>query len=92
MPNTTLDQTVASLSVSELVELIRKTIRDEFADWFVVTNGNAIQPTPPPIRDIDTVIARMEATGKYNKKFLTSLRKGMERSETFKRAKTKSKP
>jgi hypothetical protein len=90
MPNTTLDQTVASLRVSELVELIRKTIRDEFADLFVATNGNAIQPTPPPIRDIDTVIARMEATGKYNKKFLASLRKGMERSQAFKRAKVNS--
>lgn len=91
MPNTTLDQTVASLNVGELVELIGKTIRDEFADWFVATNGNAIQPTPPPIRDIDTVIAKMEATGKYNKKFLASLRKGMERSQTFQRAKAHAK-
>ncbi|MDZ7363492.1 MAG: hypothetical protein ONB46_22660 [candidate division KSB1 bacterium] len=92
MPNTTLDQTVASLSVGELIELIRKTIREEFADLFAATNGHEIRPAPPPIRDIDTVIARMEATGKYNKKFLASLRKGMERSKTFQRAKTKSKP
>jgi hypothetical protein len=48
-----------------------------------ICNDNNIQPPPPPIRDIDTVIAKMEATGKYNKKFLASLRKGMERSQTF---------
>jgi len=83
MSNTTLDQTVASLSVSELLELIRKTIRDEFAELFAATNSNDMQPTPPPIRDIDTIIAGMQATGKYNKKFLASLRKGMERSQTF---------
>jgi len=82
MSNTRVDQTVASLSVSELVELIRKTIRDEFAELFAATNRNDMQPTPP-IRDIDAIIAGMQATGKYNKKFLTSLRKGMERSQTF---------
>lgn len=85
MSNITLDRPVASLNVGELVELIRITIRDEFADLFVAADQNELTPTPPPIRDIDTVIARMEATGKYNKRFLASLRKGMERSETFQR-------
>lgn len=91
MSNTTLDQTFGALSVSELVELIRQTIREELAEMFVTTNGNDMHPTPPPIRDIDTVIARLEATGKYNKKFLASLRKGMERSQTFRRAQSLSK-
>lgn len=83
MPNITLDRPVASLNVGELVVLIRMTIHDEFADLFVATGQNEFTPAPPPIRDIDTVITRMEATGKYNKKFLASLRKGMERSQAF---------
>jgi len=83
MSNTALERPVASLSVGELVELIRKTIRDEFTDLLVMADQNDLTPTPPPIRDIDTVIARMEATGKYNKRFLASLRKGIERSQAF---------
>ncbi|MDZ7289384.1 MAG: hypothetical protein ONB44_11230 [candidate division KSB1 bacterium] len=83
MADTAFDRSVASLNVGELVELIRQTIRDEFADLFVSAQPNDLTPTPPPIRDIDTVIARMEATGKYSKKFLASLRKGMGRSQTF---------
>ena len=55
-----------------------------------IRNDNNMQPTPPPIRDIDTIIAKMEATGKYSKKFLVSLRKGMECSQTFQRVKAKS--
>lgn len=65
MSNTALERPVVSLNVGELTELIRKTIRDEFADLFVKTSQNELT-TPPPIRDIDTVIARMQATGKYN--------------------------
>jgi len=55
-----------------------------------IYHDNNMQPAPPPIRDIDTIIAKMEATGKYSKKFLISLRKGMQRSQTFQRAKAKS--
>jgi len=72
------------MNIGELVQLIRQTIREEFVDLFGVAPGNELTSTPPPIRDIDTVIARMEATGKYSKTFLASLRKGMERSATFK--------
>jgi hypothetical protein len=90
MLNTALDRPVASLNVGELVELIRKTIRDELAGLFVATSENDFTRTPPSIRDIDTVIAKMQATGKYNKKFLASLRKGMERSQTFQRRKSQS--
>jgi hypothetical protein len=90
MSNITLDRPVASLNVGELVALIRMTIRDEFADLFVATEQNDFTPAPPPIRDIDKVIARMQATGKYNKRFLASLRKGMELSQTFQRAKLKT--
>jgi hypothetical protein len=89
MSQTALDRPVASLNVGELIDLIRKTIRDEFADLFVVESQNDIKPASPPIRDIDTVIARMEATGRYNKRFLASLRKGLERSETFGRTKNR---
>jgi hypothetical protein len=89
MSQTALDRPVASLNVGELIELIRKTIRDEFADLFVAESRNDVKPASPPIRDIDTVIARMQATGKYNKRFLASLRKGMERSETFGRTKNR---
>jgi len=58
-------------------------------DMKITRNDNNMQPMPPPIRDIDTVIAGMEATGKYSKKFLIALRKGMERSRTFQRAEAK---
>jgi hypothetical protein len=83
MPDITLGRPVACLQVSELVELIRKIIREEFADLFAAVPENDLTPTSPPIRDIDTIIARMQATGKYNKKFLASLRKGMQRAQTF---------
>jgi len=89
MPNTAFDRPIASMNVGELVELIRQTIREEFVDLFGAEPLNELTPTPPPIRDIDTIITRMQATGKYDKKFLASLRKGMERSHTFK-AQTKS--
>jgi len=52
-----------------------------------ICNDNNMRPMPPPIRDIDTIIAEIVATGKYSKKFLVSLRKGMERSQTFQRSK-----
>jgi hypothetical protein len=52
-----------------------------------ICNDNEARPAPPPIRDIDTIIAELEATGKYSKKFLTSLRKGREHSQAFKRSK-----
>ena len=86
MSNTPLDRPVATMNVGELVELIRQTIREEFVDLFGVEQEDDFIAAPPPIRDIDTVIARMEATGKYNKKFLASLRKGLERSQTFKKS------
>lgn len=91
MPHKILNHPVTSLNVGELVELIRQTIRDEFTDLLVTTPQDELTPTPPPIRDIDTIISKMQATGKYNKKFLVSLRKGMQRSQTFgtkQRAKT----
>lgn len=82
----TVNRQVASLRVEELVELIRQTIRTELSELLRAAeqNGDEAQtPAPPPVRDIDTVIARMQAMGKYNKRFLASLRKGMERSQTF---------
>jgi len=90
MPNTAFDRPVASMNAGELVELIRQTIREELADLFGITSKNDLAPSPPPIRDIDAIISKMQATGKYNKKFLASLRKGMVRSQTFKPANTQS--
>jgi len=90
MSNTLSDRPVASMNVGELVELIRQTIREEFVDLFGVEQVDELTATPPPIRDIDTVIARMQATGKYNKRFLSSLRKGLARSQTFKNSPTSS--
>jgi hypothetical protein len=90
MSNTSLNRPVASMNVGELVELIRQTIHEEFVELLGAEPEKALTPTPPPIRDINTVIGRMQATGKYNKKFLVSLRKGMERSRAFKSTNTKS--
>ncbi len=85
---------VASLSVEELTELIRQTIRTELSEMLraaELNGGDDLNPTPPPVRDIDSVIARMQATGKYNKRFLASLRKGLQRSQTFQQPPAKSK-
>lgn len=90
----TLNRQVASLNVEELVELIRQTIRTELSELLLAaeqSGGEEPAPTPSPMRDIDTVIARMQATGKYNKRFLASLRKGMERSQTFRQSPAKAK-
>lgn len=84
MHNSSLDRPVATMNVGELVELIRQTIRQEFVDLFGVKPENELHATRPPIRDIATIIARMRATGKYNRQFLTSLRRGLERSQSFK--------
>ncbi len=90
----TANRQVSSLTVEELVELIRQTIRTELSELLRAAEQNGGEeptPAPPPERDIDTVIARMQATGKYNKSFLASLRKGMERSQTFQRQPAKTK-
>lgn len=87
MPNDiTLNRTVATLQVRELIELIRTTVREELAGLLREESVNELVAAPPATRDVDTVIARMQATGKYNKKFLASLRRGMERSHSFQRA------
>ncbi|MCI0542409.1 hypothetical protein L0Y69_01475 [bacterium] len=38
---------------------------------------------PPPTRDANVVVRNLKATGKYNKKFLESLKKGLSRSSYF---------
>ena len=89
-----VNRQVSSLSVEELAELIRQTIRTELAELFRAADQNgadSLVPAPPPVRDLDTVLARMQATGKYNKRFLTSLRKGMQRSRTFQQFPEKAK-
>jgi len=87
MPNSVFaKRQVSSLSVEELTELIRQTIRSELSELLQAPAENdrgELFAAPPPVRDIDTVITRMQASGKYNKKFLASLRKGMERSLAF---------
>jgi len=76
------EKQVGSLSVNELFELIQKAVRGEMGRFFELSEE--LLAEPPSIRKIDTVIERMEGTGKYNKEFLNSLRKGMERSKSFK--------
>lgn len=91
MPNDiTLDRTVATLQVGELVELIRTTVREELAGLLHDESVNELVAAPPLTRDVDTVIARMQATGKYNRKFLASLRRGMERSHSFQSARAEA--
>ncbi|MBU1261529.1 hypothetical protein KKG61_09685 [bacterium] len=75
------EKQIGSLSTNELFELIQKAVRVEMRRFFELSKELAAEP--PSIRKIDTVIERMEATGKYNKEFLDSLRKGMERSKSF---------
>lgn len=89
-----VNRQVTSLTVEELAELIRQTIRAELSELLRAAEQNGDEepaPAPPPVRDIDTVIARMQATGKYNKRFLASLRKGMQRSQTFQQSSAKAK-
>ena len=76
-----VNQRVDSLSVNELFGLIQKAVRGEMIRFF--EQEQELVAELPPIRKIDTVIEKMDTTGKYNKKFLDSLRKGMERSRLF---------
>jgi len=73
---------VGSLSVDGLLELIQKAVREEMLRFFEF--DQELVAELPPVRKIDTVIEKMGATGKYNKEFLDSLQKGMERSISFK--------
>ncbi len=77
-----IEKQVGPISVNELFELIQKAVRGEMRRFFEL--DQELVAEPPSIRKIDTVIERMEATGKYNKGFLDSLQKGMERSKSFK--------
>ena len=87
MPNeAALDRSVATLQVRELAELIRTTVREELAGLLRDESVDELVAAPPPTREVDAVITRMQATNKYNKKFLASLRRGMERSQSFQRA------
>lgn len=82
MPNISMNRRLSSLTVGELLELIHKAVREEVAHVLFETESELIAE-PPPIRNVDTVIEKMEATGKYNEPFLKSLRKGMKQSRTF---------
>ena len=82
MSNISMNQRVSSLTVGELIELVHKAVRDEVVHVLFETNSELIAE-PSPVRNVDTVIERMKATGKYNESFLKSLLKGMERSRTF---------
>ncbi len=82
----TLDRQVATLRVEELVALIRQTVREELSGLLSESINADLPALPPPLRDPDAVIGKMQATGKYNKKFLASLRKGMMRSQAFQTA------
>lgn len=41
--------------------------------------------SPPPTRDAKVVMRSFEATGRYSKKFLESLQRGLARSSYFKK-------
>ena len=40
--------------------------------------------SPPPTKNIDTIAASFEETGKYSEAFIKSLKKGLKRSSYFK--------
>ena len=40
--------------------------------------------TPPPTKNVDTIVKAFAETGTYNKEFLESLQKGLKRSSHFK--------
>lgn len=85
MPNISMEQQISSLTVADLLELIQKAVREEITH-VLFENDIELPTEPPPIRNVDTVVKKMMATGKYNESFLDSLRKGMERSRTFRSA------
>lgn len=78
-----LDRQVGTLRVDEFAELIRRTVREELHILLEEPSHDDLAAQPPSLRDPDAIIAKMNATGKYNAKFLASLRKGMMRSQTF---------
>ena len=82
MSNISMNQRVSSLTVGEMLELVHKAVRDEVVHVLFEVDSELIAE-PPPIRNMDTIIEKMKATGKYNESFLNSLRKGMEKSRTF---------
>ncbi|MBU1598792.1 hypothetical protein KKG61_01590 [bacterium] len=82
MSNISVNQQVSSLTVGELLELVHKAVREEVVHVLFESNSELIAE-PPPVRNVDTIIEKMKATGKYKGSFLNSLRKGMEKSRTF---------
>ena len=49
----------------------------------IVSNSGTALFNSPPTRDATKVIAAMKETGRYSKKFLVSLEKGLKRSSYF---------
>ncbi|MDI6791447.1 MAG: hypothetical protein QME81_01075 [bacterium] len=82
MPNISMEQRISSLTVGDLLELIHKAVREEIT-YVLFENDIELPAEPPPVRNVETVIEKMNATGQYNESFLDSLRQGMERSRTF---------
>lgn len=63
----------------EYKELLEKKLRYEYLRQ--VIEGNIF--APPTIRNAKKVISALRSSGLYNRKFLASVKKGLERSQFF---------
>lgn len=73
--------TTVTIPKREYEELVEHKLRFEYLRMSFDDNLFA----SPPTRNVKEVIKAFEATGKYNKRFLQSLERGLSRSAYFKK-------
>lgn len=69
-----------TISKRKYEELLEKAMRYEYVQHLLKDDIFS----PPPTRNKKKTLQEFEKSGKYNKKFLDSLEKGMSRSSYFK--------
>lgn len=72
-------QTV-TISKKEYEDLIEKKLRYDYLHHIIEEDIFS----PPPTKDIKTIVKAFQNTGLYNEKFISSLEKGLKRSSYFK--------
>ncbi len=71
---------MVTISKREYRELVEKKLRYDYLHQVIVSDVFSL----PPVRSRKSVLKAFSGTKKYNKKFLKSLARGLERSTYFK--------
>lgn len=73
--------TTVTISKKEYDELLAKRLRYEYLRQVIESDLFA----PPPTQSRKAALGALKATGRYNRQFLESLKRGLRRSSHFRR-------